>query len=57
MINDYEYQILLLKNEIEKTKEDAKQREDELRDNLNERIVVKNKEMTKLAEKIKLETD
>jgi hypothetical protein len=42
---------------MEKIKEDARQREDDLRANLNERIIVKNKEMAKLSEKIKLETD
>lgn len=49
LINDYEYQLLLLRNEIEKTKEEARQREDDLRANLNERIIVKNKEIAKFA--------
>ena len=43
LINDYEFQILLLHNEIDKIKDDSKQKEDDLRANLNERIVVKNK--------------
>ena len=43
LINDYEFQLLLLHNEIDKIKDDSKQKEDDLRANLNERIVVKNK--------------
>lgn len=34
-------------------KEDCREREDELRANLNEKIVVKNKEIAKFAERIK----
>lgn len=43
LVNDYEFQLLLLHNEIDKVKDESKQREDDLRANLNERIVVKNK--------------
>lgn len=49
--------MLLLKNEIEKTKEECIEKEDELRANLNEKIIVKNKEIAKFAEKIKQETE
>ena len=48
---------MLLNNEIDKIKDDSKQREDDLRANLNERIVLKNKEIAKFAEKIKLESE
>jgi hypothetical protein len=53
IINDYEFQILLLKNETEKLKDEYHQREDELRANLNEKIIVKNKEIARFAERIK----
>ena len=57
LINDYEFQILLLKNEMEKLRDECHQREDELRANLNEKIVVKNKEIARFAERIKQETE
>lgn len=56
-VNDYEFQLLLLRNEIDKVREEYHQREDELRSNLNDRIIVKNKEIARFAERVKQETE
>ena len=42
---------------MQKIKEDSIEKEDELRANLNEKIIVKNKEIAKIAQKLKQETE